>query len=94
VKTLYITAYKYHDDLDADDLRELTTKFQEIGTVSNVVAHYTRLDGRGGFVVQEPGDDAEGDFEITIQYGPWIDFEVIPVTTIEEAFPVIQRVYG
>jgi hypothetical protein len=94
MKTLYITAYRYHDDLDADDLRELTKKFQEVGTVASVVAHYTRLDGQGGFVVQERVDDAERDFEITIRYGPWMDFEVLPVTTIEEAFPVIQRVYG
>jgi len=29
-----------------------------------------------------------------VQYGPWIDFDVVPVATIEEAFPVILSVYG
>ncbi len=94
MKSLYLTAYHYHHDLDEDDLQKLTKKFQEIGTTSGVVGHYTRLDGQGGFLVQEIASDPEHDFEITIRYGPWVDFEVIPVTTIEDAFPVIQRVYG
>ena len=29
-----------------------------------------------------------------MQYGPWIEFESSPVTTIEEAFPVILSIYG
>lgn len=94
MKQLYVTAYRYHDDLDEDDLRELTKKFQEVGTTSGVVGHYTRLDAKGGFMVQEVPDDPEHDFEITIQYGRFMDFDVFPVTTIEDAFPVIRRVYG
>jgi hypothetical protein len=94
MKRLFLTAYKYRDDLDEDDLRALTKKFQEVGTVPGVIAHYTRFDGQGGFVIQEIGDDPAKDFEITIRYGPWMTFEVLPVTTIEDAFPVIQSVYG
>jgi hypothetical protein len=58
IKGLYITVYEYRDDLDEDDLRELTRKFIEIGIV---ISHYTRLDGRGGFVIQETPDDPEQD---------------------------------
>ncbi len=94
MKRLYLTTYEYHHDLDEGDLKKLTKRFEEIGTASGVVGHYTRLDGRGGFLVQEAPDDPEKDFEVTIKYGPWVDFQVIPVTTIEDAFPVIQRVYG
>ena len=94
MKALNLIAYRYREDLDVDDLRELTKKFLDVGTASGVIAHYTRLDGRGGFVVQETPADAAKDFEITIRYAPWMEFDVIPVATIEDAFPVIQRVYG
>ena len=94
MKTLYITAYRYHNDLDEGDLHKLTKKFQEVGTTSGVIAHYTRLDGMGGFVLQEVPSDPESDFEVTVRYAAFMDFEVIPITTIEEAFPVIERVYG
>ena len=94
MKTLYVVAYEYHRDLHDDDLRKLTKRFQEVGTAPGVLAHYTRLDGRGGFLVQEIPDDPARNFEVTIEYGPFMDFNVMPVTTMEDAFPVIQRVYG
>jgi hypothetical protein len=94
MKALYLTMYRYRDGLDEDDLRELTRTFAEVGQASGVLAHYSRLDNKGGFVVQEVPDDPKDDFKVTITYAPWIDFEVIPITTIEEAFPVIQSVYG
>jgi hypothetical protein len=94
MKTLYVTAYRYREDLGEVELRELTKKFMEIGNAPSVTAHYSRLDGQGGFVVQEVADDAAPDYEFTLRYAPWINFDVYPVATIEEAFPVIQRVYG
>ena len=94
MKALLVTAYEYRDHLDEGDLRELTKKFAEVGTAKGVTAHYTRLDGRGGFFVQELPEDPEQDFEVTIRYGPWVRFQSFPVATIEETFPVIQRVYG
>lgn len=94
MRRLFLTTYRYKDNLGEQDLRNLTKKFQEVGTNPNVVAHYERLDGRGGFLVQEVPEDEERSYEVTISYGPWIQFEVLPVTTMEDAFPVIQRVYG
>ena len=63
-------------------------------TPPSLTAHYSRLDGGGGFEVQEVSDDAAPDYEFTLRYAPWVHFDVFPVATIEEAFPVIQRVYG
>jgi hypothetical protein len=94
MQRLYLTTYRYRENLEDDDLRALTKKFESVGTAPGVLAHYTRLDGRGGFMVQEAPTNPEQDFELTIQYAPWMEFEIIPVTTIEDAFPVIQRVYG
>lgn len=94
MKRLYMVTYRYREDLDQGDLRDLTKKFTEVGNAPGTVANYTRLDGRGGFVLREEVDDDAPVFEVTLQYAPWIDFEVIPVTTIEDAFPIIQRLYG
>ncbi len=94
MKDFYVIAYRFREDLDADDLSELTKKFAEVGNAPGVTAHYARLDGQGGFVVQEATEDAAPGYEVTLRYVPWITFEVFPVATIEEAFPVIQRVYG
>jgi uncharacterized protein DUF3303 len=94
MKQLYVTIYEYRDGLDEDDLRDLTKRFVEFGQASGVTAHYSRLDGQGGIVVQEIPGDPEQDFELVTRYSPWVNFQIIPVTTIEEAFPVIQRVYG
>ena len=91
---MYVGTYRYHEGLDANDLRELTKKFGEVGAVGSVIAHCARLDGSGGIIVQEASGDPERDFEVTIQYGPRLELETTPVTTMEDAFPVIQRVYG
>ncbi len=93
MKSLFVTMYQYREDLDEDGLRELTKRFAAVGQSPSVTVHYSRLDGRGGFLVQEAGNP-EQTFEFMTRYAPWIHFEMFPVTTIEEAFPVIQRVYG
>ena len=94
MKTLYVIAYRFREDLHEADLRELTKKYTEVGNAPGVVAHYSRLDGQGGFVITERAEDEAPDYEVTLRYAPWIHFDVFPVATIEEAFPVIQRVYG
>ena len=94
MKRLYMTTYRFRDGLKADDLRELTKQFMEIGTAPGTIAHYASLDGSGGFVVSDDPVDPEETFKVTLQYGPWIEFDVVPIATIEEAFPVIAGIYG
>ena len=94
MKRLVLTAYRYREHLGEEDLRKLTKKFAELGTVPTVVAHYERLDGMGGFMIEEAAEDPEQGFERTLRYAPWVELETFSVTTIEDAFPVIQRVYG
>jgi hypothetical protein len=45
-------------------------------------------------MIEDVPEDPEHGYELTLRYSPWIDQEVFPITTIEEAFPVIERVYG
>lgn len=94
MKRLIMATYRYREGLGEDDFRELTKKFLEIGDSPGVIAHYQRLDGKGGFVLEEVQEDPERNFEFTLRYTPWIEFEAFPITTMEDAFPVIQRVYG
>lgn len=94
MKRLFMTAYRYREHLGEADLRELTKKFAELGTLPSVIAHYERLDGQGGFMIEDVPEDAEQSYEFTLRYAPWVELEVFPITTIEDAFPVIQRVYG
>ena len=93
MKQLFMTAYTYRD-LDSDNLKALTKRFLEVGDAPGVVAHYERLDGQGGFVVLDGDGDTEKAYEVIIKYNPWIEFETIPVTTLDEALPVILRNYG
>jgi uncharacterized protein DUF3303 len=93
MKSMYMVEYRYRDGLDEDGLRALTKKFVEFGTPPGAIAQYERLDGKGGFVIQEV-DNAEGIKENLLRYAPWIDFDVFPITTMVDAFPLIQRVYG
>lgn len=94
MKRLVVSAYRFREHLGDQDLRQLTKKFAELGAIPGVIAHYARLDGRGGFMIEEVSEDPEQSFELTLRYAPWVEFEVFPVTTIEDAFPVMQRVYG
>ena len=95
MKEFFLVRYTYKD-LDEVGLRELTKKFGEFGVSPGTVAHYVNLDGSGGFVIlsaQTEEERAKG-YEITIEYGPWVDFEITPVATMDEALPIILKVYG
>lgn len=94
MKPLYMITYRFRGGLGEDDLRKLTKKFTEVGQAPGVVAHYVRLDGGGGFMLQEQQEDPEAGYENALRYQPWVELEEVPVATVEEAFPVVLRVYG
>ena len=94
MKPLNMITYRFRQGLGEDELRKLTKRFAELGQPPGVVAHYVCIDGGGGFMLQEQQEDPEGVYENALRYQPWIEIEVRPVATIEEAFPVALRVYG
>ncbi len=94
MKRLYMGTYRVREGLSEEDLRQLTKKFAEIGAGPGIIAQYQRLDGQGGFFLADPAEDPERNFEFVLRYGPWLEYELFPVSTIEEAYPVILRVYG
>ena len=95
MKTLFLTSYRYREGLTQEDLRAMTKAFSEAGVSPGVIAQYERLDGKGGFIVEEfRPEDVDRSYELTLRYGRWLEFDAVPVTPVEEAFPVIQRVHG
>ena len=94
MKRLYMTVYRYREHLSEEDMRTLAKKFAELGLAPTVIAHYERLDGKGGFMIEDVPEDPERGYELTLRYSPWIEQEVFPITAMEDAFPVIQRVFG
>ncbi len=96
MKRLCMISYTYHEGLTAEDRREMVRMFAAGGEAPGVIAHYERLDGRGGFIIQEEldGQDLEKDFEQTVAFSRFMGMDSYRITTVEEAFPVFQRVYG
>ena len=94
MKLMYMVTYRYREGLRQGDLRELTKEFLQFGTPPGVIAHYERIDGRGGVLIQEMPEDLAAVKENMLRYEPWIEFEVLPISTMEDTFPLIQRVYG
>jgi uncharacterized protein DUF3303 len=94
MKQLNMLTYRFRAGLGEEDLRKLTKRFAEVGQPPGVLAHYVRLDGMGGFMLQEQQEDLEAMYENALRYQPWLEIEVTPVATIEEAFPVALKVYG
>lgn len=51
-------------------------------------------DGGASTGRERHGDDIEKDYELTVTYGRFLNFEVYNLTPVEESFPVFQKVYG
>ncbi|HWS92808.1 MAG TPA: DUF3303 family protein [Mycobacterium sp.] len=94
MKQFVMTTYRYKSNLDESDFRELTKRFVEVGEPPGVVAHYERLDGSGGVLVQETQADPEASYRSILHYTEWIEFDSIPMVTMDEAFGVIQQLFG
>ena len=94
MQSLYMITYRFREGLGEDEIKKLTQRFAEVGQPPGVLAHYVRLDGRGGFMLQEHQEDPEAVYENALRYVPWLEIEIAPIATIEEAFPVALRVYG
>jgi uncharacterized protein DUF3303 len=98
MKQFLLTRYTYKKHLDEVEIREMVKKFAEVGSGQRVLANYVALDGSGGYIISEALDlspeEVAKEYETTIAYAPYMDFEMTPVTTIDDAVPSIFKVYG
>lgn len=96
MERLCLISYTYHEGLNAQDRKEMVQLFATGGEAPGVIAHYERLDGRGGFIIQKQlqGEDLKRDFEQTVAFSPFMTMEMHAIASIEEAFPAFQTVFG
>ncbi len=70
-----------------EDTAALMTEFGARGEVPGSIAHYV-YPGGGGVVIAEH-DDMKVIYEATVAYAAWLDFDVKPALTIDDAVPII-----
>jgi hypothetical protein len=70
-----------------EDTAALMTEFGARGEVPGSIAHYV-YPGGGGVVIAEQ-DDPKVIYEAATAYAPWLDFDIKPALTIDDAVPII-----
>lgn len=90
---LFATRYRFKGDQSPESVKEMLGVFAERGATDAEIAHYVATDGRGGIIISESDSMDEG-YENALHYQQWIDFETVPVMTIEQALPTIMKVFG
>ena len=90
---LIVTRYTFKGDQSPDSVKALLAVFAERGAAPGEIAHYVLADGRGGFTISE-GDSIQDAYEDSLHYAQWMDFEMTPIQTIDDAMTTIAKVYG
>ena len=81
----FLVAWDDRNDLDDAQEAELLAAFGRWTPPAGLVFHefLSRADGRGGFAVVET-DSATDLLDAPSKFGPWLEFDVVPVTDITE----------
>jgi len=85
---LYVTRYSIRGERTKERTGALMSVFGERGAIPGTVAHYTAMDGRGGFIIID-SDDQAALYQATLAYQEWLEMETTPIMTIEDAVPHI-----
>ena len=85
---LFATKYTIRGERTKERVGALLAAFSERGELPGTVAHYTALDGSAGLVIIE-SDDPAALYEATIAYQEWLEFDVTPIMTVEDAVPLL-----
>ncbi len=83
---LYVTTYSIRGKRTKKRIGALMSAFGERGEIPGTVAHYTALDGSGGYLIIE-SDDQAALYQATLAYQEWLEMETTPIMTIEDAVP-------
>jgi len=72
-----------------EDTAELMEEFGSRGEIPGSIAHYV-YPGGGGVVIAEQ-DDPKVVYETATAYAQWLDFDIKPALTIDDAVPIILK---
>lgn len=90
---LVVTRYRFKGDQSPESVKALLAVFAEQGPGDGEIAHYVLADGSGGFTIAEV-DSLQDGYEGALRYQEWMDMETRPILTIDDAMPVIGKVFG
>ena len=90
---LFQSNYTLVGDRSLGRAKELMALFAQRGNSPGEIAHYIRVDGSGGTVISENSDIAEL-HDQAMAYGPYMEFEILPIRTAEESIPDLLKHYG
>jgi hypothetical protein len=83
---LYVTRYSIRGERTKERIGALMSLFGERGEIPGTIAHYTAIDGTGGYLIIESDDQATL-YQATLAYQEWLDLATTPIMTIEDAVP-------
>lgn len=87
---IYIIHYSTRENAGSkEDTAALMKEFGDRGEVPGSIAHYS-YPGGGGVVIADQ-DDPKVVYETAVAYGQWLDFDIRPAITVEEAVPIILK---
>jgi hypothetical protein len=89
---VFITTYRIKQ-LSKDETKELMGVFADKGVVGTVKAHYIAADASQGVVITDD-DDLEETYRNILNYSQWIEYDIKPYLTIEQAVPHIMDYIG
>jgi hypothetical protein len=90
---LYMTRYSIRGERTKERIGTLMSAFAERGEIPGTVAHYTAVDGTGGLLIID-SDDVATLYQATLAYQEWLEMEVTPIMTIDDAVPHILASLG
>ena len=90
---LFQTNYSLVGDRSPEHAKELMALFAKRGKSPGEIAHYVHVDGTGGTVISENADAGEL-HDVILAYSPWMEFEILPILTIEDAVPALLKYFG
>jgi hypothetical protein len=90
---LFQTNYTLVGDRSAERGKELMALFMKRGNSPGEIAHYIRADGSGGTVISDNRDIAEL-HDQAMAYFPYMEFDIVPIRTVEESVPDLLKYYG
>ncbi|HEY2427427.1 MAG TPA: DUF3303 family protein, partial [Acidimicrobiales bacterium] len=85
--------YRLVGDRSPEHTKELMALFAKRGKNPGELAHFVHVDGSGGTVISENADISEL-HDPVLAYAPWMEFEIVPIRTIDDAVPDLLKYYG
>ena len=83
---LFLTSYRAKPFMSKADQKRLLDLFGQAGAAPGTVAHYVAADNSGGWTLVEADSLAEG-YAAILKYEEFLEFDLTPVLTIDEAVP-------